>query len=220
MTVTLHGREAELAKITRTLERVGSRVGDPAGAVVMLHGASGAGKSALAEAVIAVATQMGFQTFRTACEPFHEGMSYFPVRELVRQITQGRPAGEFVATQFGAASSEVEMAAVSESISADPSSRREAIVATFTNVIMGAYRHGDAQPKILFVDDMEHLDAGSADALICLVSRLAEGPVVILGAYRSDLVADATHPVRPVIASARRMEGVYESHEKIGRAHV
>ncbi|MBN9188336.1 AAA family ATPase [Microbacterium sp.] len=213
MTVTLHGREAELAKITRTLERVGSRVGDPAGAVVMLHGASGAGKSALAEAVIAVATQMGFQTFRTACEPFHEGMSYFPVRELVRQITQGRPAGEFVATQFGAASSEVEMAAVSESISADPSSRREAIVATFTNVIMGAYRHGDAQPKILFVDDMEHLDAGSADALICLVSRLAEGPVVILGAYRSDLVADATHPVRPVIASARRMEGVYESHE-------
>lgn len=216
MGVSLHGREAELAKIGRTLERVGSRREDPAGAVIMLHGASGAGKSALAEAVITAALQMGFEAFRTACEPFHEGMSYFPVRELVRQIAQGRPAGEFVATQFGPVSSEVEMAAVSESISADPASRREAIVATFTNVIMGGYRQGEAAPKLLFIDDMEHLDAGSADALICLVSRLTEGPVVILGAYRSDLVADPTHPVRPVIASARRMEGVYESHEISG----
>ena len=67
--------------------------------------------------------------------------------------------------------------------------------------------------KLLFIDDLEHLDAGSADALICLVSRLGEGPVVILGAYRSDLVANTTHPVRPFIASARRMEGVYENHE-------
>lgn len=213
MSVNLHGREAELAKIRRTLERVGSRNTDPAGGVIMLHGASGAGKSALAEAVIAAAEQMGFQTFRTACEPFHEGMSYFPVRELVRQIAQGRPAGEVIAAQFGPASPEVEMAAVSESISADPSSRREAIVATFTNVIMGDYRIEGAPPKLLFVDDLEHLDAGSADALICLVSRLGEGPVVVLGAYRSDLVANSTHPVRPVTASARRMEGVYESHE-------
>lgn len=88
MVVSLHGREAELTQIKRTLERVGSRSAEPAGAVLMLHGASGAGKSALAEAVIAAAEQMGFRTYRTACEPFHEGMSYFPVRELVRQITR------------------------------------------------------------------------------------------------------------------------------------
>lgn len=210
---TLHGREAELAEVRRTLGRVAERNVGPAGGVIMLHGASGAGKSALAEAILRAAEQMGFRTFRTACEPFHEGMSYFPVRELVRQVTGGRPAGEMVAQQFGPSSSEVEMAAVSESISADPASRREAIVATFTNVIMGDYRREEAPPKLLFIDDLEHLDAGSADALICLVSRLNEGPVVILGAYRSDLVASTTHPVRPLIASARRMEGVYQSHE-------
>lgn len=213
MSVDLYGRDAELSKIRRTLERVASRSGGPAGAVIMLHGASGAGKSALAEAVIVTAEQLGFRTYRTACEPFHEGMSYFPVRELVRQMTQGRPAGEIVAEQFGPASAEVEMAAVSESISADPASRREAIVATFTNVIMGDYRTEASWPKLLFIDDLEHLDAGSADALICLVSRLSEGPVVILGAYRSDLVTGSVHPVRPVTASARRMEGIYESHE-------
>lgn len=121
--------------------------------------------------------------------------------------------GELVAEQFGSGSSEVEMAAVSESMSADPASRREAIVATFTNVIMGDYRKSGSSPRLLFIDDLEHLDVGSADALICLVSRLNEGPVVILGAFRSDRVAEPTHPVRPVIASARRMEGIYQNHE-------
>lgn len=210
---SLYGRDAELESIRRTLVRVRERLSGPAGAVVMLSGASGAGKSALAEAVISSAGQLGFDCFRTACEPFHEGMSYFPVRELVRQMAGGRSVGDVVAAQFGAGSSEVEMAGVSESIAADPSSRREAIVATFTNVIMGGFRGAGSSPKLLFIDDLEHLDAGSADALICLISRLNEGPVVVLGAYRSDRVAEPTHPVRPLIASARRMEGVYQSHE-------
>lgn len=209
----LYGRDVELAQISRTLERVSRRETSPAGAVIMLSGVSGAGKSALAEAVLEAAEQLGYDCVRTACEPFHEGMSYFPVRELVRQMAGGRPVGELVAEQFGSGSSEVEMAAVSESISADPASRREAIVATFTNVIMGDYRKTGSSPRLLFIDDLEHLDVGSADALICLVSRLNEGPVVILGAFRSDRVAEPTHPVRPVIASARRMEGVYQNHE-------
>ncbi|MFP3581209.1 AAA family ATPase [Arthrobacter sp. SIMBA_036] len=216
----LYGRDAELAQISRTLERVSRRETSPAGAVIMLSGVSGAGKSALAEAVLKAAEQLGYDCVRTACEPFHEGMSYFPVRELVRQMAGGRPVGELVAEQFGSGSSEVEMAAVSESISADPASRREAIVATFTNVIMGDYRKTGSPPRLLFVDDLEHLDVGSADALICLVSRLNEGPVVILGAFRSDRVAEPTHPVRPVIASARRMEGVYQHHEIRGFDHV
>lgn len=209
----LYGRDAELGLINQTLDRVRKREAGPAGAMIMLSGVSGAGKSALADAVLDAAAQRGYECVRTACEPFHEGMSYFPVRELVRQMAEGRPVGDVVAEKFGAGSSEVEMAAVSESISADPASRREAIVATFTNVIMGDYREASAPPKLLFIDDLEHLDAGSADALICLVSRLSEGPVVILGAFRSDLVAEATHPVRPVIASARRMEGIYQNHE-------
>lgn len=209
----LHGRDAELAVINQTLERVSIGEAGPAGAMIMLSGASGAGKSALAEAALRHAEQLGYKCVRTACEPFHEGMSYFPVRELVRQIADGHPVGDVVAGQFGAGSPEAEMAAVSESISADPSSRREAIVATFTNVIMGDYRRTGSSPKLLFIDDLEHLDAGSADALICLVSRLSEGPVVILGAFRSDRVALPTHPIRPVIASARRMEGIYQNHE-------
>ena len=60
MSGTLHGREAELAEVRRTLERVAGRSREPAGGVIMLHGASGAGKSALAEAIIRAAEQIGF----------------------------------------------------------------------------------------------------------------------------------------------------------------
>lgn len=216
----LYGREAEMNLITRTLERVQKAEVGPAGAIILLSGASGAGKSAIAEVTLQVAENLGYTCVRTACEPFHEGMSYFPVRELVRQMARGRTAGEVVTEQFGAGSSEVEMAAVSDSISADPASRREAIVATFTNVIMGDYRKAPSSPKLLFIDDLEHLDVGSADALICLISRLNEGPVVILGAFRSDRVSEHTHPVRSVIASARRTEGIYQNHEIRGFDNV
>src|SRR4051812_32470176 len=82
----LYGRDVELAQISRTLERVSRRETSPAGAVIMLRGVSGAGKSALAEAVLEEAEHLGYDCVRTACEPFHEGMSYFPVRELVRQM--------------------------------------------------------------------------------------------------------------------------------------
>lgn len=213
---SLYGRVSELATVTARLADVSSGEADPSGAVILISGDSGVGKSALANAVLARAAQQGFDVFQTACEPFHEGMSYFPARELVRQVAGGRATGAAIAELFGDGSPQSEMASVSESVNADPSSRREALVATFTNIILGRFAKPDARPILLFIDDLEHLDAGSADALICLVSRLNEGKVVLFGAYRTDLVATSAHPLRPVIASARRMEGVCTTFELKG----
>jgi len=206
--VPLHGRLQHLTAVGDQLSRVVAGNSERAGAVILVNGNSGVGKSAFANKVMENARDRGFDVYQTACEPFHEGMSYFPVRELVRQVAEGRPAGVVIAEMFGAGSSQAEMAAVSESVNADPASRREALVATFTNIILGRFHNPDARPVVLFIDDLEHLDAGSADALICLVSRLDEGKVVLLGGYRSDLVSTSAHPLKPVIASARRMEGV------------
>jgi tetratricopeptide (TPR) repeat protein len=138
-------------------------------------------------------------------------MSFFPVRELVRQLSDGLPVADKIAAMFGKDSPQAEMAAVSDSVTADPASRREALVATFTNVIVGRFRSPNSQPLLLFIDDLEHLDVGSADALICLISRISEGPVVILGAFRSDLVISPSHPLKSIITSARRAEGVLTS---------
>lgn len=212
----LHGRASEIACARDFLSRVSDTGTGNSGGVIVLGGPSGAGKTALADAILAEAGELGYDCYQTACEPFHEGMSYFPIRELVRQIARGRNVGEVIGELFGPLSPQVEMAAVSESLAADPGSRREAIVATFTNVILGSYKNQETQPILLFIDDLEHLDAGSADALICLISRLSEGRVVLIGAYRTDLVASAKHPLRAVMGSARRLEGMYQHFEVEG----
>lgn len=210
-TVTLFGREAELDELFGLLKKVSQAGASSSGKVALLGGHSGVGKSALAQSTILEAERLGFATHRIACEPFHEGMSFFPVRELVRQLSDGLPVAEKIAAMFGGDSPQAEMAAVSDSVTADPASRREALVATFTNVIVGRFRSADAPPLLLFIDDLEHLDVGSADALICLISRISEGPVVILGAFRSDLVISPSHPLKSIITSARRAEGVLTS---------
>ncbi|RKT76661.1 AAA ATPase-like protein [Terracoccus luteus] len=176
--------------------------------VALLSGHSGVGKSALASAALERATALGAEVVRIACEPFHDGMSFFPIREIVRHLTFGRPLDQAVAEMYGENSTQSEMAAVSESPTAEPSSRREALVGTFTNVIVGRFLVAGHAPLIIFIDDLEHLDAGSADALICLISRLSEAPVLIMGAYRRDLTTTSTHPLRTVITTARRVDGM------------
>ncbi|MBH0109160.1 AAA family ATPase [Salinibacterium sp. NG22] len=213
---SIYGRVSELAAVSARLSEVAKGDAVPSGAVIVIGGDSGVGKSALASVVLERAAQQGFDVFRTACEPFHEGMSYFPTRELVRQVAGGRATGAAIAELFGEDSPQTEMASVSESVNADPSSRREALVATFTNIILGRFAKPGARPILLFIDDLEHLDVGSADALICLVSRLNEGKVVLFGAYRTDLVASSAHPLRPVLTSARRMDGVCTMFELKG----
>lgn len=205
----LFGRDDELLRIESTLESM-SGVELPPGKVLLLAGNSGVGKSAIAQLVLESAEQRGFDTYRIACEPFHEGMSFFPVRELVRQLADGRTISEAVGDLYGPTSPQADIAAVSDSTSVDPTSRREALVATFTNAILGRFRMPEARPMVIFIDDLEHLDAGSADALICLIARISEGPVLVLGAYRTDLVTTSSHPLKTVITSGRRASGTLE----------
>src|SRR4051794_9199417 len=138
-TVPLYGRESERHRIGDVLRRVASGEAARAGAVIFIAGDSGVGKSALAHSILQDAAGIGFDVFETACEPFHEGMSYFPVREIVRQVAGGRAAKLLVSDFFDPDSSEAEVASISESLSADPSTRREATVATFANAILGRF---------------------------------------------------------------------------------
>ncbi len=202
----LYGRETEYQIIRSSLDQVDQ---GNTGKVILISGISGVGKSALADFVLTEAAQTGFDVYQTACEPFHEGMSFFPVREIVRQVAGPRPVRALVSELFGNGSPQAEMASVGDSLSADPASRREALVATFSNVILGRFQKSDARPIVIFIDDLEHLDAGSADALICLVSRLDEGRVLLFGAYRSDRVTDSRHPLKPLISSSRRMPDAF-----------
>jgi len=187
----LIGRDDELAFASSVLS--GLRDDGSSAKFILIGGEAGAGKSSLAAAICEMARDNGYRVFATACEPFHEGMALFPIRELLRQACNGRRPGDVVAELYGAGSVEAGLAQLSMDPSADPETRRDATIGTFANLIygLGQDRSGVPRPLVINLDDLECVDTGTADALLCLLARRAEGRVAFVGAYRTDLLGDA-----------------------------
>lgn len=204
-------RETELAEIGRCIRAVAGGSPVRCEQMILISGESGVGKSALATAAIEIAQRSGFHVISVVCEPFHEGMSFFPVRETMRQLTAEIAVPERLARFYGPNSTQAAIAALAEDPAADPVERRDALIATFVNLLFGRFSSAaashESRPVLVFLDDLERIDAGSADALLCLLSRLREGPVLLLGAYRSDLVESTlsgSHPLKLLLAAVRR----------------
>ena len=99
----LFGRDGETDLLRRILEHVRDADG---GAAVLLGGESGAGKSALADWALAEAEVLGFQVVRATCEPFHAGMSFFPIQELTRKLAGEQTIEATIAADYGADATE------------------------------------------------------------------------------------------------------------------
>ena len=78
------GRERELAVLAAAIDRPTSS-GMPSRALVL--GDAGVGKSRLVETALERAGS-AVQVLRVRCLPYGEGITYFPLRELVRQLTR------------------------------------------------------------------------------------------------------------------------------------
>lgn len=203
----IFGRDSELQILQRTIEVMAATPAQ-GGRAILLGGSSGVGKTTVAERALQHATSLGFRVIRATCEAFHEGMSFYPIRECLRQLTPDHGLTTDIELAFGSASSQLTIARLSEHLGADPASRRDALIATFANQVLARIVL-DAVPVAVFIDDLERIDTGSVDALLCLLARLREGPVLFVGAYRSDVVPSSgasSHPLRPVLNSARRTE--------------
>ena len=201
---TLYGRDEEMTVITSHLSSVTE---ERRGHVLFLVGESGTGKTALARWAVAQAADSGFAFAQTPCEPFHAGIPLFPIKELMRQLTRGTAVTEFISQAFGHASYEADIARSLESEAADTVASREYTMATFANVVLGRWKASDT-PVLLFLDDVERIDAASADAVIVLMSRMVDQPVFLLGAARSDIVElDQDNPARAIITKASRQFG-------------
>lgn len=200
------GREAEVRRISDALQEV---INHGSGQLILIRGDSGVGKSILAGTIARQAAQMGFFVANAVCEPFHEGMSFFPIRELMRQLSTTHDLRSEIRTMYGDGSIQASMADVAELSSVDPVARRDALIGTFANVVFGRAKSGAGLPLLLVIDDMERTDVGTTDSLLCLLARITDGPVAILGTYRTDVVDSnrAAHALTPLISAAARSDG-------------
>lgn len=197
------GREIEKNYLRGLLDQVST---GPPGVAVLLTGDSGAGKTALAEWCLAQAQLLGTTTcVRATCEPFHAGMSFFPIMELTRRLAgPSSTAQSLIEAGYGAWSNELHAAERAFDDSTDQAARREYIMATFANSVV-AKTLVTSEPVVIFLDDLERIDTASVDALTVLLSRLDEARVLLLAAFRQDIVsADHEHPLRPIIDRSRR----------------
>ena len=202
--VDLVGRNVEQRQLVATMDLVSST---GVGHVLLLGGDSGMGKTALAQWCLGyAATTRGDWIVQSAsCEPFHAGMSFFPIQELLRRLSTGfASVRDLVAEGFGPQSSESDIAFKAFNEQIDPSDRRGYMMATFPNAIFAANRVA-GRPALIFIDELERVDTASVDAIMVLASRLVDAPVLLLGCYRSDLVAgDRQHALNPLLEYCRR----------------
>ena len=72
-------------------------------------------------------------------------------------------------------------------------------------------RVSETHPLLVLVDDLQWTDLASAGLLFHLSRRIADRPILLLGAYRPDVVAQgrdgARHPLDPVLNEVKRYSG-------------
>jgi len=178
------GRERELATLRDTL--AATLAGR--GSLVLIGGAAGIGKTALAEALLAEAEERGALALVGRCYDLGETPPYGPWRELLG----GAPRGEGLPSLPAAvlpAEQESEALASQEAIL-----RR--ILAYLAAITAG-------RPAVMLLEDVHWADAASLDLLRFLGRSIAGSPVLLLATYRADELAP-DHPLAALLPALVR----------------
>jgi DNA-binding NarL/FixJ family response regulator len=190
----LIGRERERAELLRLL----SSAREGVGALVLLAGEAGVGKTRLADAAL---TESGLPAFVGA--GVQEGMpAYSPMVSVLRAFLRVAPEGfdgcgplvpylALLLPELGRAAS-----------GGDPAMLFEAIRAALAQIP----RLG---PSAVFIDDLQWADQATLELLPPLAGALADEPLLILGAYRSDAIPRG-HPLRRMRSELRRLRRLQE----------
>ena len=181
----LVGREREQATLRAALDA--ARAGQ--GGLVLLGGAAGIGKTALAELICREATARGATVLIGRAYDLSETPPYGPWVEL-----------------FARASLAVDRALLPAPLGSGPSANQMALAAKLHDALVACSAQ---RPLVLFLDDLHWADPASLDLLHLVARWLADLPILLLVAYRADevgrhhplyallpLLARATHALR------------------------
>jgi DNA-binding CsgD family transcriptional regulator len=194
----LLGREHELRRIEALL----MRVREGCGAVVVLEGPAGIGKTALLGEAARRADSYGFSVLRAAGADLEREYPFGVVRHLfARVVARGRRSGD----PFEDAA---RLAALPLGLSAGPIDRIESSAEAASAAMHGLYwltsNLAEPAPLLLAVDDAHWADAMSQRFVLYLARRVEDLPVLLLVAARPP----PEHGDNELLARLGTLEGV------------
>ena len=176
----LHERAAELAAMESALDAAG----DGAGALVLLEGPAGIGKSSLLWELRRLATDRGFETFGARCDELEQSVAFGAATLLLTAPLQRADAKERAALLDGAAGFAAPLLLGEPAGEhdlppfGDPS---QAVMRGLTWVVANLARR---RPVALLIDDLQWTDLESLRWLNQLRRQAADLPVLIAATLR------------------------------------
>jgi predicted ATPase len=202
------GRELELRQLQQAFEAAVR--GD--GALIMLAGEPGIGKTALCEQVSRfVAAAGGVSVVGHCYSEVSAGVPYQPFVEAFESYARERDADSLQADLGPSASQVARMVPTLRSLLPTESSAPEAPEDERLRLLSGVMEFlqsvGAAHPLLLVLEDLHDADRGTLDLLVYLARHLAGVRLLVLGTYR-DVEVDRSHPLAEALAELRRVSQV------------
>ena len=198
------GREFELQQLQGAFEAAAR--GD--GALVMLAGEPGIGKTALCQQLAGfVGTRNGLALVGHCYPEGSASLPYQPFVEAFESYARQRDA-EALRVDLGASASEVarivpalrNLLQVELAAPENPADDRLRLLSAVLDFLRGI---GAKRPLLLVLEDLHDADRGTLDLLLYLARHLAGTPLLVVATYR-DVEVDRAHPLATAVADLHR----------------
>jgi class 3 adenylate cyclase/tetratricopeptide (TPR) repeat protein len=198
------GREAERAELRRCLDQVTRGQG----ALVMIGGEPGVGKTRLAEELLLEARQRGNLAWTGHCYEMEGAPPYIPFVEILKAATRVLPPAALRETLGDSAPEVAKLLPELRRLFPDippplelpPEQERYYL---FNSMQEFMERSGRAQPLLLVLEDLHWADDSTMLLLQHIAQRLHEMPMLILGTYR-DVELDVARPLARALQELTR----------------
>ncbi|MEE8204440.1 MAG: AAA family ATPase, partial [Dehalococcoidales bacterium] len=199
------GREPELKQLQAAFD--GAMSGQ--GALMMVVGEPGIGKTAVCEQLLTYVTLRGGKTLVGHC--YEEGslsLPYLAFVEAMRSYVLDRDP-EDLKKELGSGATDVarivseirEKLKVTPRKADNPEEDRYRLMQAVTGFLSNA---ASVKPMLVILEDLHDSDKGTLDMLIHLSRHLAGARLLIVGTYR-DVEVDRNHPLSAALAELRRV---------------
>jgi DNA-binding CsgD family transcriptional regulator len=179
------------------------------GALIMLVGEPGIGKSAVCEQLASLVGAQGGLPLVGHCYPEGSaGVPYQPFVEVFEAFARQRDA-EALRAGLGPSVSEVARivpalrSRLQIGLSA-PEKPEDDRLRLLSGILDCLRNIGAAQPLLLVLEDLHDADRGTLDLLVHLARHLAGTRLLVVGTYR-DVEVDRAHPLSAALAELRRV---------------